>query len=171
MFIQIILGIIAAFFVAAIFLFIKPRLEIAPKIARRPFGNKTSVTDDVFFIKVVNRSLFRARDFTFSISISTWDGHVRRDIEVEPTRVHIDNIAPYRKNDERAQYAIWIGFRVLHPFNLPPNAYIQFSCSATHPYSNAKSTFSQEYRESDIEIGEYETGLSMAIVQPSPVNL
>lgn len=170
MFTGIFWGVVATILAAAIFYTIKPKLEIATMIARRQVGAVGMDGDDIYFIKIINHSFFRACDFKYSISVGVWVDDVMREVEVETTHIPVDSIAPYAVKDRKAQYAIRIGFRMPQLTSLPADARILFKCSATHPFTNAKGSFSKEYKLNDIQIGEYKTGLSMAIDQPVPAN-
>lgn len=168
---EIAVNILCSLTASFIFLFIvlilfKPKLKISPFICKGKFFDEE--TQDYFFIKLVNISLFSAYDINVELlqvdRYPTTNGQMNsRYISLPLVSSNISHIPGYRPSwwRKNAPYAIRV--RTAHDLNsILTNDYksVMIKVSLRHGLTGLVKVHSKEYTENDqVKNGKFEYGL------------
>ena len=139
---------------------IKPVVVISDDICR-------DLHDDLFRIKVVNKSKFDLIDVKYSLYACYRSGDGTIDVkEICPVKSKLEFVHSYSPSGKSSDYAIRISYKLTDYINEKYNCFL-FTFYSKHSLSGTGSFIRKEYTKDNIKCGKFQLKESTEIIMES----
>lgn len=157
----IVAGVVSSIIFFCVMRCVKPKVVISDNIC-----HDTVNSHDIYKIKVVNLTKAMLVNLRYTLMYHVDNGKgVSSVVEISPIKCALTYIDAYKKEKNYSDYALRITYlydKAKYP--LTSNTKLVFTIFAEHPYSNRTICCKKTYFASNVEQGQFETGVSTKII-------